>query len=67
VWPQNIDSQALYDTATSYVLMVDDVKRISFGEEKRDGVDTFQMYEARATEENIFRLQEGWFPAVRTP
>ena len=67
VGPQNLDSQALYDTATSFILTTDGVQRLSCGEEKRDAVDAYAMYEARATEEDIFRLHDEWYPTARNP
>ncbi|NQT74425.1 MAG: ABC transporter substrate-binding protein [Chloroflexi bacterium] len=67
VGPQNLDSQAIYDAATSFVLTSDGVHRLSFGEEKRDATDSYAMYEARAAEEDIFRLQDEWYPTVRNP
>ena len=67
VGPQNLNSQALYDAATSFVLATDGVQRLSFGEEKRDAVDAYAMYKARGTEEDIFRLHDEWYPTVRNP
>ncbi len=67
VGPQNLDSQAIYDSATSMVLRADGVQRYSFSEEKRDALDAYAMYEARVTEEDIFRLHDEWYPTVRNP
>ena len=67
VGPQNLDSQALYDAATSLLLMIDGTQRFSFSEEKRDAIDAFAIYEARATEKDIFRLHDEWYPTVRNP
>ena len=67
VGPQNLDSQAIYEAAMSYVMTTDDVQRLSFNEEKRDAVDAYGMYEARAAEEDIFRRQDEWCPTVRNP
>jgi len=67
VSPQNLDSQAIYDAATSFVLTSDGVQRVSFDEEKRNATDAYGMYEARAAEEDLFRLGDEWLPAVRTP
>ncbi len=67
VGPQNIDSQALYDAATSMVFTVEGVQRASFNETKRDAVDAYSIYEARAAEDDIFRVQDEWFPTVRNP
>ena len=67
VGPENLDSQAIYDAATSFVFMSDGVQRLSFDKEKRDAVDAYAMYEARATEEDIFRVHDEWYPTVRNP
>jgi len=67
VGPQNLDSQVLYDAATSFVLTTDGIQLLSFGEEKRDAVDAYTMYEARGTDEDIFRLHDEWYPTVRNP
>jgi len=67
VGPQNLDSQALYEAATFFALTVDGIQRYSFNETKRDSVDVYAMYEARAEGEDIFRLNEEWFPTVREP
>jgi len=67
VGPQNLDSQALYNSITSLVVTSDGVQRLSFGEEKRDAIDSYAMYEARATEEDLFRLHDEWYPTVRSP
>ena len=65
VGAQNLDSQAIYDAATSFALSTDGVQRLSFNEEKRDGIDAYGIYEARAAEEDIFRVQNAWYPTVR--
>ncbi len=67
VGPQSLDSQAIYDAAQSYSLMTDGVVRLSFGEDKRDAVDAYAVYEVRSEGENIFRLHDEWYPTVRTP
>lgn len=65
--PQNVDSQAIYDAATSFVMTTDGVQRLSFGEEKRNAIDAYAMYEARSPENDIFRMHEEWYPTVRGP
>jgi len=67
VGPQNLDSQAIYDAAKSFVFMSDGIQRLSFGEEKRDAVDAYAVYEARSTEKDIIRLHDEWYPTVRNP
>lgn len=65
VGAQNLDSQAIYDAAISFTLSTDGVQRLSFSEEKRDAVDAYGLYEARAVQEDIFRIQEEWYTTVR--
>ena len=67
VGPQNLDSQAIYDAATSLAMTIEGVQRFSFSHEKRDAVDSYAMYEARATEKDIFRRHDEWYPTVRNP
>jgi hypothetical protein len=67
VGPENLHSQAIYDAAISFSLSTDGVQRLSFTEDKRDAVDAYGMYEARATEEDIFRAQHDWIPTARNP
>ncbi len=67
VGPQNFNSQALYDAATSFTLSTDGVQRWSFDENKRDAVDAYAMYEARVAEEDIFRIHDEWYPTLRNP
>ncbi len=67
VGPQNLNSQAIYAAATSFVLTSDGVQRASFNEEKRNATDAYGIYEARSTEEDLFRLNDEWCPAVCTP
>ena len=67
VGPENFNSQALYDAATSYTMSTDSVQRLSFDENKRDAVDAYAMYEARETERDIFRVHEEWYPTIRKP
>lgn len=67
VGPQNLDSQSIYDAAASFVFTSDNVQKASFGIEKRDAVDAYAMYEARGMEQDIFRVQDEWFPTIRNP
>lgn len=65
VGPQNVDSQSIYASAQSFSLYTDGIQRLSFSDEKRDAVDAYAMYEARASEKDIFRIHNEWFPTVR--
>jgi len=65
--PENLDSQALYDAAESYALTIDGIPRYSFGTTKRYSTDYYTVYEARGAEEDIFRIETEWLPAVMEP
>ena len=67
VGPEHFNSQALYEAATSFTYSCDGVQRVSFNDEKRNATDSYAIYEARATEEDIFRMHDEWIPAVRNP
>ena len=67
VGPKNLDSQAICDAAESYSLTVDGIPRFSFGETKRYSTNYYTVYEARAAEEDIFRIEPEWIPAVMEP
>jgi hypothetical protein len=65
--PENLDSQALYDAAESYALTIDGIPRYSFGTTKRYSTDYYTVYEASGAEEDIFRIETEWLPAVLEP
>ena len=64
---KEIASQAFYEATKSFVLATDGVQRLSFDEDKRIAVDAYAVYEVRAEEEDIFRIQEEWYPAACSP
>jgi len=67
VGSSNFDSETLYDAAQSYTQVVDGTQRSSFSKTKRDAVDAYGIYEVRATDRDIFRIQDDWVPTVREP
>ncbi len=67
VGPENFDSQALYNSALSYSMIVDGIERASFGETKRNSLDYFAIYEARSAEEDLFRVDPQWHAAILEP
>ncbi|NQT74714.1 MAG: ABC transporter substrate-binding protein [Chloroflexi bacterium] len=67
VGPENLDSQAIYDAAESYTLTVDGIPRFSFSSTKRYSTDYYTVYEAGGAEEDIFRIEPEWLPAVMEP
>lgn len=64
VGSQNIDSQALYEAAQSYMLIIDGVERYSFTDTKRFGCDKVGIYEAVGAEETIVRVDPEWIPLI---
>lgn len=67
VGAQNFNTQALYDAAVSYSQVINGVERANFSETKRNSLNFGVMYEARAAENDLFRLHEEWYPLVRSP
>ena len=67
VGPENIDSQALYDAAESFSLMVDGIEMFSFaGKTIRSVSDYYIVQEARANEKDLFSVSD-WTPIVVEP
>ena len=66
VGPQHVNSAALYEAAQSFSLVVDGVERFSFSETKRYLENYLAVYEARDSEEDLFRLSD-WIPVVLDP
>ncbi len=66
VGPQHINSAALYDAAQSFSLVVDGVERFSFDETKRYLENYLAVYEARGSEEDLFRMSD-WIPVAHDP
>ncbi len=67
VGPENINSQTLYDTATSYSLVVDGVERYSFSETKRYAANYYGVYEADAEKKTLVRANSEWLYHVTSP
>ncbi len=67
VGADNFDSQALYDAAKSYSLVIDGVERTSFTQIRRYGLTNFTIYEASAVEEDLIRADENWIPLLIEP
>ncbi len=63
VGPDNFDSQALYDAATSFTFSLDSIDDFAtFDETKRSIQNYFGIYEADATQQDIFRISPQWQP-----
>ncbi len=65
--PINFDSQALYDAATSFSMTIDGIERYSFDDTKRYVPNYYAIYEASATDENLFRVDAEWLHRHTTP
>jgi len=65
---QNFDSQTLFDAATSFSFTLDGIEGFaSFDKTKRYVQNYYSIYEARASGENIFRIEPEWIEQVMTP
>ena len=67
VGPEHFSSEALYNTTTSFSLESDGVVLDSFSDTKRLSRNYFGMYELRADEQDLFRVDEEWLPVVEAP
>ncbi len=63
----NFDSQALYDAAISYSLVIDGVERSGFTETKRYALSNYMIYRASVADEDIVRAAENWIPHLVEP
>jgi len=62
---QNFDSQALYNSATSWQYEYEGIPGFhSFTQTERIPTHYYAIYEARGEEQDIFRLHEEWLPKV---
>lgn len=62
---ENFSSEALYETAQSFSIIVDGYEH-SYSKTKRISGDSVAIYEARASEADIFRLTD-WIPVMQEP
>ena len=68
VGADNFDSQSLFDTATSFSFALDGIEDFaSFDENKRYVQNFYAIYEANASEKNIFRADPEWLEQVYSP
>lgn len=67
VEPDNFNSRALYEAAASFSREIGDGYGYSFGDTKRASIDYVAIYEARAVEEDIFRVHSQWYPLAPAP
>ena len=67
VGPDNFNSQALYNSAQSYALIIDDVERYSFSDIKRYAVNYYGIYNASDSEKDLLRADPDWQFHVTAP
>ena len=67
VGPENLNSQAVYDAAVTYIESLDGVDRYSFDETKRCSTNYYVIYEADAERKNLFRADPDWIPVITEP
>jgi len=68
VGAENFDSDALFDAATNWEFSLDGLPDFNnFSPTKRISQNYYAVYEARASEESIFRLHDDWLPQVTSP
>jgi len=68
VGPENFNSQALYDAATSFRFTLDGIEDFAtFDETKRYVQNYYGIYEASASERDIFRVEPEWVEQVTVP
>ena len=67
VGPENFSSEALYNTTTSFSLESGGVILDNFTDTKRLSRNYFGMYEIRADEKDLFRIDQEWVPIVEAP
>lgn len=67
VGAENLDSEAIYEAANTFTAVIDGIQRWSYSPTKRTSVDHYSLHEARASEKNLFRVQEDWLPVVYEP
>jgi len=63
VGPDNLNSQAIFDEAKSFSIIVDDCHH-SYNEDKRTSSDELAIYEIRASQKDIFRADPRWLPVI---
>ncbi len=63
---ENFDSQALYDTASSFSTAYDACKEWNFSKEKRTSWNYVGIYELRAEDQDLMRHDPDWYPIIYT-
>jgi hypothetical protein len=63
VGPENFTSQAFYEVANSYSMLLDG-REWGFSETSRSPINTTGMYKLDASQQNLFRVDPDWQPLV---
>jgi hypothetical protein len=64
--PEGFNSDTLYKAAQSFSQEVNGVTRASFSPTKRSSIDRVGIYRASGVEEDLVRVQEEWYPVLRS-
>ena len=67
VGAENFTSQALYDVAQNFTLIIDGVESDSFSETKRTSANYMGMYEVQGANKGLFSVGTEWIPVVLEP
>ena len=67
VGPENIDSQALYEAAQGFSLIVDGIMRFNFDEMKRCSTNYYGIYLADEASEDLIRVDPEWHQQLLEP
>jgi hypothetical protein len=69
--PDNVNSQTIYDTATSFTLEFElggGGQRVTFSDEKRSAYDFFGIYRASGADQDLMRIgADDWWPVLLEP
>jgi hypothetical protein len=60
-------SSSLYEAAQNFSLKLDSVDVYGYNETKRYAVNYFGLYEINSSQEDLIRIDPGWYPVVSEP
>ncbi len=67
VGPENVDSQAIYEAATSYNEIIDGIDRYSCDETSRSSNNYYLVYEADGELQDLYNISNEWLPTLNSP
>jgi len=67
VGPENFSSQAIYETAKNFSLVIDGIARETFSDPRRVSTNYLVPYELRAADKGEFRIGSEWYPLLHMP